>query len=194
MQVSVGRAHAKVELLNPLVRTVPSPVDPSKHYYEFNVLSANSVDFGTKDAATSMIAMYNVQARGEVRLTLDLDRKGLDIQFPLTMDGMIRNCRFRLPIALLSHIYKVAHHLSDQTALIIPFDSPPQFFIQRYEGEEMKNDRVHTSFSTKDKLWVDWNTWYRETDMIDTGLKRSLQEMPLMNHKGSAIIDIGKFL
>jgi RNA-dependent RNA polymerase len=176
------------------VRSVPSPVDPSKVYHEVNILFANSIDFGMQDATMSMIAMHTVHARGKVQLMLNLDRKELDIQFPLTVSSKTRRFRFRLPIALLSHVYKDPNCDSGQTALVIPYNSPPQFFMQRYEGEKMKNGKIHTSFSTKENMWIEWHTWFRETNVVDAGLEKILQEMPLMNHRGSAIIDIGQFL
>ena len=176
------------------VRTVPSPVNPSRHYHEYNILFANSVDFGTKDAEKSMIVMHSVGARSRVQLKLDLERKELDIQFPLEVDDNMRKFRFRLPIAQLSHVYRSVTSVEGQTSLIIPFDSPPQFFIQKLEGEKLTNGGTHTSFSPKEKLWQDWNTWFRETDVVGTTLKRSLQKTALMNHKDTAIIDIGKSL
>jgi RNA-dependent RNA polymerase len=193
-QVAVGGNMARWESSRSLVRTVPSPVDPRKHYHEINILSANTVDFGIRDGPSSMIAMHTVAAHGNVQLMLNLERKELDVQFPLKVDGRTRNFRFRLPFALLARVYKSAEHTPGQTSLIIPFDSPPQFFIQKYDGEKATNGVTHTSFSRKEKFWSDWNTWFRETDVVDGRLKKSLQETPLMNHKDTAIIDIGKSL
>lgn len=192
-QVRVGNALAKCEQLNPGVRTVPSPVNPRKQYCEFNTLLANTIDFGAADAKKSMITMHSVRARRKVRLMLNLDRKELDIQFPQDMNGELRNYRFRLPIALLSHIYKDANCAPCQGALIIPFESPPQFFVQKQEDEKLSNDRIHTSFSTKEKTWLDWHTWFRETDVVENGVRAAMQERPLMNHKEMAIIDIGRW-
>jgi RNA-dependent RNA polymerase len=175
-------------------RTVPSPVTPSTRYQERNILFANSVDFGTQDAEMSLIKMRTVHAPGRVQLMLNLDRKELDIQFPLKIDNEIRKFRFRLPFTLLSRVYKDANHIRGQTALIIPFGTPPQFFIQKFEGECLIDGRMHTSFSSKDRIWNEWDTWFRETDVVDTSLKKSLQGMPLITHKNDPIIDIGKSL
>ena len=193
-KVVIGHAVARWDTMDPFVRTVPSPVNPSKHYHEFNILFANSISFGTNDAELSMIAMHTVEADGRVRLMLNLDRKELDIQFPLEVGGKMRNLRFRLPIALLSHIYKDANQGPGQTALIIPFNSPPQFFIRKAEGEKLTNGELHTSFSSNERLWNEWNAWFRETDVVNGSFKQTLQHMPLMNHKDTAIIDIGKSL
>lgn len=174
------------------MRTVPSPVETTKHYHEYNTLIANSVEFGVTDAKMSMISMHTAQARGKVRLTLNLERKELDIHFPQQVGMELRKYRFRLPFALLSNIYKDTDRAPGQTALVIPFGFPPQFFVQKNEGDMLINGNIHTSFSTNERIWNDWNTWFRETDVLESGLRRQLREMPLMNHKDKTIIDIGK--
>jgi RNA-dependent RNA polymerase len=191
-QLRVGNVLVNWDEIQPHVRTLPSPVDPTKHYYENNTLIANSIEFGTTDAKMSMISMHMAQARGQVRLKLDLKRKELGIQFPQQIGMEMREYRFELPIALLSNIYKDINCAQGQTAIIIPFESPPRFFVRKHEGEVLMNGNEHTSFSANEKIWNDWNTWFRETDVVETGLKRSQQEMPLMNHKDKTVIDIGK--
>ena len=192
-QIAIGQAFVRWEVRHSEVFTLPSPVNPSKKYFEFNILYGNSIEFGTADSNRSMIVMHTARGRGQVQITLNLDRKELDIQFPQKVGDEMRKFRFRLPIALLSHIYKDTKCAPQQTALIIPFESPPQFFIQRHEGERLTDGKIHTSFSTKERRWTDWNTWFRETDVVDAGRKKILQDMPLMNHKDTAVIDIGKY-
>ncbi|KAH6233119.1 RNA-directed RNA polymerase [Parastagonospora nodorum] len=192
-KVRVGHALARCEKHNVIVRKVPSPIDPKKQYCEFNTLLANTIDFGATDAKKSMIKMHSVRARRNVRLTLNLDRKELDIQFPQDVNDELRNYRFRLPIALLSHIYKDAGSAPGQGALIIPFESAPQFFVQKQQVEILSNDNDHTSFSTREETWLDWYTWFRETDIVESGVRAAMQERPLMNHKDMAIIDIGRW-
>jgi RNA-dependent RNA polymerase len=177
--------------MNSQARTVPSPVNPSRHYSKLNIIYANSLDFGIKDEESSMITMHTVAAHGKVRLMLNLERKELDVQFPTRLDDRVRQFRFRLPFALLAQIYKSTAHPKGQTSLIIPFDSPPQFFIQKYEGEKLPSGQTHTSFSPKERSWIDWNTWFRETDVVADQLKQKLRGTPLMNHKDQATIDIG---
>lgn len=139
-----------------------------------------------------MITMRTVKSQGTIRVALDLSRKEIDLQFPLKIDDRHLKCRVRLPFALLSTIYKVACDERGQTALVIPFDSPPQFFIQRVEGELMSTGSTHTSFSQNEKVWTEWQTWFRETDVIAEGDRKSVHKLPLMNNKEAAIIDIGK--
>jgi RNA-dependent RNA polymerase len=140
----------------------------------------------------SMIVMQTVQAHGSVRVMLNLDRKELDIQFPLKLGNETPRLRFRLPIALISHVYKVKDTDRGQTNLIIPFESAPQFFMQKYEGEDLGDRGKFTSFLPKEKIWIDWNTWFRETDVIDKSFRKTLGALPLMDPKENAIIDIGE--
>jgi len=181
-----------METLSPQVRTVPSPTNPAKEYYEFNVLPVQGLDFGVNVADKTMIAMHTLRSPGSIYMTLNLIRKELDVQFSVDIDNEMRKVRFALPIALLSHIYKVTDTAFDQPALIIPFDSPPQFYMQRSEGENLEDGRKCCTFSRKEKAWYDWSTWFRATDIISNTVKSKFQGSPLMNHKDTAIIDIGK--
>lgn len=183
----------KFEYINhQYVRTVTSPVDRSKQYPEQNIIFANSLDFGVSDEKSSMITMRTVATQGKVQCMLNLDRKELDIQFPLQLDGQTRRFMFRLPFAPLTTICKSKDSSANQTSLIIPFDSPPQYFMQMREGEQLPSGKTHSSFSTREKTWNRWNTWFRETDVVNAQLKQSLRETPLMNHKDNVVVDIGE--
>ncbi|KAL5117752.1 hypothetical protein ACEQ8H_004362 [Pleosporales sp. CAS-2024a] len=180
--------------LPPSVRKVPSPVNLTKRYHACSTLLFDSIEFGVKDAENSMIAMHTVWARKRIRLTLNLERKELDIQFPLAISSGPCQCRFRLPIALLKHIYKDLNCPPDQSAIIIPFDSPPQYFVQKKEPKDLVDGSDHGScFSTTERVWSGWNTWYRETEVVGEQLKNTLHEKPLMDHKDVAIIDLGRW-
>ncbi|KAH7073349.1 RNA dependent RNA polymerase-domain-containing protein [Paraphoma chrysanthemicola] len=191
-QIQFKRALVRSDTHDIRIPSVPSPIDPSKQYPEFNIIYANSIDFGTRDADMSMILMHTTQAAGKVQLKLDLDRKELDIQFPMTLGKDKRRLRFNLPIARLSGIYTEPTE-SGETAFIIPFDSPPRFFVQKHEGEHLIKGGRHTSFSGRDKKWTDWNTWFRETDVVDSATRKRLQDLPLSDRKDEAIIDIGRW-
>lgn len=180
------------ENVRPFVSTIPSPVSPAKQYFEFNTLLANSISFGVRVDEMSMIAMQTVESQGRIQITLNLKHKELNIQFPLNIGNRTRKFRFRLPISLLSQIYKISNDSNSHATLIIPFDHPPLFFRQKSEGEDLGNGRKHTSFSAKERRWNDWNTWFRETDIIDDVTRDNLKGTPLMNHKDTAVIDIGK--
>jgi RNA-dependent RNA polymerase len=176
------------------MKTNPSPVNPRKYYYEPNTLPAQAIDFGTRVADKTMIVMHTADSsNGDITMMLNLSRKELDFIFSLKVDVRVRKFRFQLPIALLSHVYKVNDPATGQPTLIIPFDSPPQFYMQKKEGEYFGNGQKHTSFSKNDRLWTEWNTWFRETDVVKDVVRRSFQGSPLMSRKDMAIIDIGGF-
>ena len=173
---------------------ISSPINPAKQYYEFNLLLANSIDFGIKDGDMSMISMRSVTSQARIQMTLNLKKRELDIQFPLCIGRQTSNFRFMLPISLLSHIYKVPGPKTGQMTLIIPYETSPRFFVQKGERQDLGHGRYHSSFSAKDKIWSDWDTWYRETDIIDSVARTRLTNLPLMNHKDAAIVDIGKLI
>lgn len=183
-------------ICQPFVKFIPSPIDPSKTYYEFNILPAKSMNFGIRVADTAMIAMRTVQSCGSnsIYMTLNLLRKELDIQFPLKIDDQIQQYRFSLPFALISHIYKVPDKHNGETNLIIPFNSPPRFLKKLRDGEELQDGSLFIQFSRKDKIWACWDTWFRETDIVTSVISKRLQSAPLMNHKETATIDLGNFL
>jgi RNA-dependent RNA polymerase len=167
-------------------------------------LPLQGIDFGVSVAEKSMIAMRTLSSSDEAAaattnttedfkpsVMLNLTRKELDVQFPINIDDDLRKFRFRLPIPLLSRIYQTTDKITGRPALVIPFDSPPQFYMQMKEGECLGDGTKHTSFS-KEKFWDDWGTWFRATDVVNNTIKKTLQDSPLMNHKDTAIIDIGK--
>ncbi|KAL1796909.1 hypothetical protein ACET3X_005449 [Alternaria dauci] len=188
----LGAALIGSETLSPQVKTVPSPINPANSYYEFNILPLQGIDFGVRVAEKSMIAMHTIRSPDDIYMMLNLSRKELDIQFSMNIDNNLRKFRFRLPIKLLSRIYQINDYTTGQSALIIPFDSPPQFFMQMEEGESLEDGTRYTSFS-KEKFWDDWSTWFRATDVVNNTVKKAFQGSPLMNHKDTAIIDIGRW-
>lgn len=180
----------------PLVRSVTSPINPKKSYCEFNILPAQAMTFGVRVADTAMIAMQTVQPRvsNSIYMTLNLQRKELDFQFPLEVSGRMRQHRFNLPFALLSQIYMVPDKHKGRTNFIIPFDSPPRFLTQRHDGEELEDGSEVTTFTRKDKIWSSWDTWFRETDIVESEISEDLRDKPLINHKTTATIDLGEQL
>jgi RNA-dependent RNA polymerase len=162
----------------------PSPVNPAKRYLEANIIYGNSIDFGVSMAEDAMSVMQSVWANNKVRMTLSLgDRKELDFQFPRMIDNKMRKLRFRLPLALVNVIYKVEDRATGKCALIIPFETPPHFFMQTEE--------VSKTCNSKDKTWTEWYSWYRQTDVVDGTTKDRLKIVPVMTHNDGAIIDIG---
>jgi RNA-dependent RNA polymerase len=165
---------------------VSSPVNPMRKYHELNIFYANSINFGVTTAEKTMSVMQSVGAYKRVQLTLSLgDRKELDIQFPYTIDEDMRKLRFRLPLSLVDVIYKVIDKEAGQYALIIPYETPPQFYMQ------LKEDAITKTCNPNDRSWLDWQAWYRQTDIVDRATRRHLDTVPVMTHKDEAIIDIG---
>ncbi|XP_014561098.1 hypothetical protein COCVIDRAFT_87504 [Bipolaris victoriae FI3] len=195
-KLRVGAAYVRSEIRPPLAATVPSPTNPAKKYYELTILSAKRIEFGVRVAEKAMIAMRTVvpPAKDGVQVMLSLKRKELDILFSLhiPVDNRMRKFRFSLPISLISHIYKTKDS-TGQPSLVIPFDSTPCFYMQKNEGEDLGDGRKQTSFSRTDKIWSDWDTWYRVTDIVDGAIRTVLRRTPVMNHRGTAIIDIGRW-
>lgn len=130
--------------------------------------------------------MHEVYANSKIQIMLNLRRKEVEMQFPLTIDEQNHNFSFRLPISQLSSIHKTEDG-HNSSSMIIPFDRPPQFFVQK--KPTMEDDSL---FPTKERTWNVWSTMFRETDVVDGRTRRGMQTLPLLDRRGSAIIDIGK--
>lgn len=168
--------------------TIISPVNPGKTYFEKTIFYANSIDFGATIADKTMSIMRTADAYKKVKVTLNLgDRKELDVQFPLMIDGETRKLRFRLPLSLVSVIYKVQGRETGECTLIIPFESPPQFFMQA------KRNDISKTCKARDRTWIEWYSWFRMTDIVDRKTRNRLNAIPVMDRKDTAILDIGKY-
>lgn len=130
--------------------------------------------------------MSEVHTNGKVQIALNLRRTELEVQFPLMIDNNNHHFSFRLPFSQLSLIYKTQDGVAS-SSLIIPFDRPPQFFVQK--KPTIQDDSL---FPSIERNWNVWNTMFRETDVVDGNKRMAMQTTALTDHKGSAIIDIGK--
>lgn len=177
--------------------THPSPVDPQIRYPERTVLYADSLDFGFMYDETSMMRMrtiYPTRAR-PVQFVLNLLRREIDIQLPLHLEMSrearqyqnrqtdVHNYRFRLPIAQLQRIYEI-HDGKEKRTLIIPFDLPPAFFRQVQDIESTHDTMLY---------WNDWQTWLRQTNVLNDEDRNPAAIEPVMLQNERAIIDIGTF-
>ena len=185
--IAIRSSHVPFERVSSNPATVASPVNPKRRYFEVNTFFADTLRFGARTAQDESINMYTVHSKSKIQLTLDLKRKEIDIRFPLCIEDSKSNLRFRMPFSLLSNIYKVVEGNTDEVALIIPFDNSPQFFVQKIPID----DDDESAFSSNDLRWVDWNTWFRETDVVDGPTRKHMGLKPLSNCRDSAIIDIG---
>lgn len=166
--------------------TVVSPVNPAKQYQEMNILYAESLSFGVQTGERSLLNMREVHTDGSVQFALNLKRTELEVKFPLDIDSRSHNFSFRLPLSQISHIYKTGDG-ARCPSLIIPFEHPPQFFVQKKPAEE--DDGL---FPDNERTWTVRNTMFRETDVVDRNTRRTMQTTALIGHKNDAIIDIGK--
>lgn len=178
----------RYEIRTPTTNNIHSPVNPAIQYPEFNILFANSLGFGVQTGDKSLVNMHEVHTIGKVQIKLNLRRKELEVQFPLTIDDRSHNFCFRLPISQLSHVHKTQNK-NASSSLIIPFDHPPQFFVQKKPTRE--DDSL---FPTQERTWNVWSTMFRETDVVDGHTRIETQTEPLKDHKDSVIIDIGRTL
>ncbi|KAF2867202.1 RNA dependent RNA polymerase-domain-containing protein [Massariosphaeria phaeospora] len=185
--INVTLGPVRIEMQVPRLFTIKSPLNPGKNYNEFNIINGNTIDFGIRVAETTMMVMHSVNAPNNVRMTLNLQRKEIDVHFPLSLGGETRKVRFRLPISLLQHIDKSINRSTGQCTLAIPFDSPPQFFMQ------LEETAISNSCKSSDRIWLDWYSWNRQTDIVTSPNRAALQSQPLMSHKDTAVIDIGRW-
>ncbi|OCK83137.1 RdRP-domain-containing protein [Lepidopterella palustris CBS 459.81] len=175
--------------------THASPIHPDIQYPERTTLVADSLDFGFMYDDISMMRMktvYPYQSK-PVQFVLNLMRKEIDIQFPLSLklslerqaiEGIqaeLRNFRFRFPLSQLQQIYEL-HEGEEKRILIIPFDSPPPFFKQTAD-----TDSTHDTH----KYWSDWQTWFRQTYIVNGEDYNALDHKPVMLQNERAVIDIG---
>ncbi|CAI6337736.1 unnamed protein product [Periconia digitata] len=167
---------------------VTSPVNPHRQYYDANILFSDSLDFGITLAERTLDVMRNIGTNKGIQVALNLgDRKELDFQFPSKIDGQDRKLRFRLPLSLIEHVFLVDDSAKGGSALIIPFHTAPQFFMQ------CKKTEIPKTCYHKDNVWLDWHTWYRQTDIVDVKTHDLLKATPVMNHHGEVIVDIGRW-
>ncbi|KAF1958751.1 RdRP-domain-containing protein [Byssothecium circinans] len=185
-RVYINSSHVRIEVASIRRFPVLSPVVSTKHYFEDNVLYADSIDFGIILAEKTLHVMRSADAYKEVKVTLSLgERKELDVQFPLMIDDSFRKLRFRLPLSLANLLFMVKNTKTGGYDLIIPFESPPQFFMQAKD--------ISKTFGENDRIWLDWYSWYRQTDVVNAATAERLRSIPVMNHKDETIIDIGRW-
>ncbi|KAF1966932.1 RdRP-domain-containing protein [Bimuria novae-zelandiae CBS 107.79] len=128
-------------------------------------LVGKAIDFGVTTSERTMQIMQTVRADEQIKVTVKVgDYKELEIYFPFKLDGRSQNTKFQLPLSLIESIYKV------KDSLIIPFKSPPKFWIQNNLGK-----------------------WYRQTDIVEKDTRTALASAPVMNHKETPVIDIGRW-
>ncbi len=135
-----------------------------------------------------------------VSFGLNLLRKEIDVQFELAMtDPRYKETpsnqepdlgkldrrdkfRFRLPLAQVNKIFELEVG-SEKRIIFITLENPPNFY------RRARNlDSTHEEASN---YWGDWDTWYRQTDVVYD--PRQLKLRPLTLKKTKPIVDIGRW-
>ncbi|KAF1995768.1 RdRP-domain-containing protein, partial [Amniculicola lignicola CBS 123094] len=192
--IRIENHHVQIDAMAHTPYFCRSPVNRTKEYSEFTLLFADSISFGSTIANKKMAVMHTIESKQQVQLGLNLREKELDVRFRLSIKGKVRRYRFCLPISLLEHIYKVPGDSDSRTNIIIPFDSPPKFYMHA-EGIRQENGKseIEKTFKPSDRVWSDWNAWYRQTDILTEDSEMVVKNLPLTPLKGQAIIDIGQW-
>lgn len=100
----------------------------------------------------------------------------------LNTHNRINKYRFEIPFGQLKSIQRL--ELSNEVfALIISLDSPPQYFRKRQDD--------HAAHSNETSSWSEYDTWYRQTDLVYDPYK--LQRAKVALHKEAPVIDIGRW-
>ena len=158
---------------------------------------AGSLDFGIMFNQTTMMNMRTVLPKGEheIRFSMNLFHKEILVEFPMrivepratshnpnTQKGKYDRpdiFQFRIPFTRLKVLHQIAGQ-GNELVLLISMETPPKFFKQLEDPSKSHDDKAST--------WVDNDAWYRQTDLVPNGLKKS----PLTWKKLNPIIDLGK--
>ncbi|KAI9819235.1 MAG: hypothetical protein M1827_007391 [Pycnora praestabilis] len=179
-----------------------SPVNPQISFPEWTALNAESLRFGFMFDPSTMMAMHTVQAGKDtnVSFALNLLRREIEVQFRMRYESSnegqkvlvdpssessvadrIVNLRFRVPLAQIQTIHKVQLG-SKRLGIVFSLDSPPNFYRQVYQVEVTHDDKA--------TFWSEWDTWYRQTDIVYD--PKELKSASITLKKTKPIIDIGK--
>ncbi|TAQ83496.1 hypothetical protein B7494_g8180 [Chlorociboria aeruginascens] len=181
---------------------IQSPIKKSIWYPEKMTIHPQYLNFGHMLDPNSMMVMYELDANlGPMSFTVDLIRNRLLTNFkipiidprsqgptdftdndPIGHYDRVNRYMFTIPFGQLETIYRVDQG-DGWYSLIITLDSPPQFFRKREEVEE--------THSNETRLWTDFDTWYRQTDIVYNPLR--LHKAPIALHKERPLIDIGRW-
>lgn len=118
-------------------------------------------------------------------MTLDLERKKINVKFFQTIDKTCFKYRIELPFALLKKIIRTSE--ANDTSLIIPLGSPP--VVSRYaHGKEL--DLV---FTEKDRVWWSHQGFFRQTEAVTASTRSKMEKGPVMDMKGAPVLDFGRW-
>jgi RNA-dependent RNA polymerase len=158
---------------------------------QFNV---RKIHFGIMVDKSSMMPLYAAQpihsdiSKSPI-LEVDLRRHRITASFDVGFYQQGGECNrinrymLQIPFASLQKIQRMDIDGSQTFTLIISLASPPQFFLKRQDNQ--------AGHSEEGLTWSDFDTWYRQTDIVYNPLDLVTKRVAL--HKNAPIIDIGKF-
>ncbi|KAI9757369.1 MAG: hypothetical protein M4579_003483 [Chaenotheca gracillima] len=191
---------------------IQSPINCNIRYPRFMSLTSQRLDFGIMyDPATMMVMHSTGKVTGSnlCFLEFNLERKRIEVFFDLRLtdsrgDGKtlarppikpagryvvgglnrLERYRFRIPFDQLTHIHEVREG-SRPIGLVLSLDTPPNFY-RKAVGNSLTSS--HDQWSS---YWNEWDTWYRQTDIVYDPWE--LKAMRLTLRKAKPIIDIGRW-
>jgi RNA-dependent RNA polymerase len=188
---------------------IQSPIWKDVSYPETMHLYPSTVGFGVMHDEFTMMNMYNAQALPQTspqtvsragtsfkvdllrgRITVFFQVKLTDPQYVILSEAArqahigpldrINKYMFTIPLAQLRKIYRTENG-KKQWSLIISLESPPAFFRKRLDPK--------ASHATKSLVWSEFDTWFRQTDIVYD--PRQLETAEVALRKNLAVIDIG---
>lgn len=180
---------------------VRSPINKMVEYDETMKLIPSSLNFGVMLGPEAFMNMQTINSvpGDELSLTIDLLRNRLVASFVVdykdprsqwdtnySSESKIseydrkNKYMFQIPFTQLKKIYRVDLNES-LISLVISLDNPPAFYRKR-EDEQ-------TCHSNENLLWTEFDTWYRQTDIVYDPYSLGTASVSL--HKEQPVIDIG---
>ena len=173
----------------------PSPIDPERTFADQTTVSMSEIGFGTMKTEKSMLEFTTVKptASTPVQLVLNLQRKALDVRFPLvfpplrTSTSNAEQERFfmmRVQLTQIKSVIKVRNESTREIALVFTTLMPP--FLHR------KTQNLAATHEQDAVYWNEWQAWYRQTSISQH--QDSFRTELVQLQKQDAIIDIGRWL
>jgi RNA-dependent RNA polymerase len=181
---------------------VQSPIKPHVFYEPKIALWPSSLHVGIMVDPNSMMPLQNItpDVPADLKFTVDLVRKKITAECKITFrdprsqgaTGFVgesevgefdrkNHYMFQIPFDQLKTISQFEFPDKRRFALAISLESPPQYHRKR-EDEQ-------SSHSDENPTWSEWDTWYRQTDIVYDPYR--LQTAVIALHKEKPVIDIG---
>jgi len=180
---------------------VRSPIRPNVQYNAKTTLWPASLHIGIMVDQDSMMPLHNIipTIPADLKFTVDLVRKKLVAEFKVTFEdprsqgvtsyvsesqvgeyNRKNNYMFEIPFDQLKTISKVDFS-TKRWGLAMSLVSPPRYHRKREDEQSCHSEEALT--------WSDWDTWYRQTDIVYDPYR--LQHEIVALHKEKPVIDIG---